>query len=340
MTTTSTPELEELTPNQATQMYLADKQSTSAEATVRSHRSRLGHFIDWCDENNIENLNTLSGRDLHRYKLWRQEDINKVTLKTQLDTLRVFIRFCESIDGVRPDLSQAVKSPKLDDGDNQREVIVEQEQAEQILQYLMKYEYCSIRHVYAVLLWKTGMRVGATRSIDVGDVHLDEMAIEVNHRSETETPIKNKEAGERYIAISEETTEVLRDWIENQRPSVTDDHGRTPLLATKYGRVHIETLRKYSYQLTRPCEIGHPCPHDRDPETCEATGFNDASKCPDSKSPHSWRRGHITHLLRKDTPKTVVSDRVNASPDVLEKHYNQMTEKEKMNQRRDYLSNI
>ncbi|MFB6078252.1 MAG: site-specific integrase [Halarchaeum sp.] len=139
MASTSTPELEELTPTEAVQMYLADKQSDSAEATVRSHRSRLGHFLDWCDENGIENLNELSGRDLHRYKLWRQEDINKVTLKTQLDTLRVFIRFCESIDGVRPDLSQAVKSPKLEDGDNQREVIVEQDQAEQILDYLLSF---------------------------------------------------------------------------------------------------------------------------------------------------------------------------------------------------------
>lgn len=321
-------------------MYLADKQTNSAEATVRSHKSRLGHFIDWCDENNIENLNTLSGRDLHLYKLWRQEDINKVTLKTQLDTLRVFIRFCEGIDGVRQDLSQAVKSPKLEDGDNQREVIVEQDQAEQILDYLNKYEYCTLRHVYAILLWKTGMRVGATYSLDVEDVHLDEMAIEVNHRANSGTPIKNKDAGERYIAISEKTTEVLRDWIDDRRPAVTDEYGRKPLLATKHGRAHIETLRKYSYQITRPCEIGHPCPHNRDPETCEATGFNDASKCPDSKSPHSWRRGHITYLLRQDAPKTVVSDRVNASPEVLEAHYNQMTEKEKMNQRRDYLSNI
>jgi integrase len=340
MASTSTPELEELTPNEAVQMYLADKQSDSAEATVRSHRSRLGHFLEWCEENSIENLNTLSGRDLHRYKLWRQEDINKVTLKTQLDTLRVFIRFCEGIDGVRQDLSQAVKSPKLEDGDNQREVIVEQDSAEQILDYLNKYEYCTLRHVYAILLWKTGMRVGATRAVDVGDVDLDEMAIEVNHRPDSETPIKNKDAGERYIAISEDTTEVLRDWIEDRRPDVTDDHARKPLLATKHGRVHIETLRKYSYQLTRPCEIGHPCPHDRDPSTCEAIGFNDASKCPDSKSPHSWRRGHITYLLRQDTPKTVVSDRVNASPEVLEAHYNQMTEKEKMSQRRDYLGDI
>lgn len=340
MTRTSTPELEELTPEQALQMYLQDKQSDAAKATVISHRSRLGHFVQWCEENDIENLNTLSGRDLHQYKLWRGEDINKVTLKAQLDTLRVFIRFCESINGVRQDLSQAVKSPKLEQGDNQREVIVEQEQAEEIIDYLRKYEYCSLRHVYALLLWRTGMRIGATRALDVGDVYLEDKAIEVHHRPDSDTPIKNKDRGERYIAISEDTAEILRDWIEDQRPEVTDDHGRRPLLATTHGRVNTQTLRKYSYQITRPCELGKPCPHNRDPETCEANSYSSASKCPDSKSPHTWRRGHITHLLRQDTPKAVVSDRVNASPDILDKHYNEMSEKEKMDQRRDYLENI
>ena len=54
MAFTSTSDLEELTPTEAVQMYLADKQSDSAEATVRSHKSRLGHFLDWCNENGIE----------------------------------------------------------------------------------------------------------------------------------------------------------------------------------------------------------------------------------------------------------------------------------------------
>ncbi|MDZ7730612.1 MAG: hypothetical protein U5K37_06370 [Natrialbaceae archaeon] len=39
-------------------------------------------------------------------------------------------------------------------------------------------------------------------------------------------------------------------------------------------------------------------------------------------------------------PETAVSDRANVSTKVIEKHYDQRTEKEKMEQRRQYLINI
>jgi hypothetical protein len=44
--------------------------------------------------------------------------------------------------------------------------------------------------------------------------------------------------------------------------------------------------------------------------------------------------------LRNEVPKQVVSDRVNSSPETLEKHYSQLTEQEKMEQRREYLDDI
>jgi hypothetical protein len=43
-------------------------------------------------------------------------------------------------------------------------------------------------------------------------------------------------------------------------------------------------------------------------------------------------------LLKEDVPKEVVSDRANVGRDVLDKHYNQMTAEEKMEQRREYLN--
>lgn len=76
--------LESLEPETALELSLQDKEPEQSEATQYSHKSRLGHFLRWCNEQNIDNRNDLSGRDLHRYKLWRRDDgdLNNVTLKT------------------------------------------------------------------------------------------------------------------------------------------------------------------------------------------------------------------------------------------------------------------
>jgi integrase len=131
---------------------------------------------------------------------------------------------------------------------------------------------------------------------------------------------------------------LLDDWLEDQRPNVTDDYGREPLVATTQGRANKTTLRTYVYQATRPCFRGADCPEERDPEECEAAiKDQQAFRCPANVSPHAIRRGSITHSLNSDLPDNVVSDRANVSPAVIEQHYDRRTEKKKMEQRRDYL---
>jgi len=106
--------MEPITPEAALELYLEDKQREAAEATVRSHRSRLGHFIDWCDEEGIDNMNDLTARRAHEYRVWRRSshdrDANSVTMKTAMDTFRVFIRWCESIDAVPNGLAEKILS--------------------------------------------------------------------------------------------------------------------------------------------------------------------------------------------------------------------------------------
>lgn len=86
------------------------------------------------------------------------------------------------------------------------------------------------------------MRVGAAHALDLDDYHPDEQYLEVHHRPETGTPIKNKEDGERLVALSEQICDLLNDWIDNKRPEVTDDNEREPLLASPQGRAHRTTL--------------------------------------------------------------------------------------------------
>ena len=185
------------------------------------------------------------------------------------------------------------------------------------------------------------MRLGGARALDIEDYSPTEQYVEVRHRPEAGTPIKNGEQGERIVALSGRLCNLLDDWLRDRRPDVTDEHGRRPLLATTQGRISRSAIRVYCYAYSRPCEYGEECPHNRDPRECIAVKHADqASKCPSSISPHAIRRGSITHHLSEDVPETAVGDRANVSKDVLEQHYDQRSEKEKMEQRRQYIDDI
>lgn len=337
-------ELEPIAPDEARQLYLDHRQREVSAATLRSHKSRLKHFVRWCnDEKSIDNLNDLTGRTLHEYRLWRRNfngGIKPVTEKTQMDTLRVFIRFLETIDGVRQDLSEKVQSPDLGSKENVRDVMLGREQAEAVLDYLTKYEYATRAHIVLSLEWNTMMRRGAVRATDVQDFNSEEQSLEIRHRPKTETPIKNKEDGERIVALQPEVCELLDDWIDSQRPNVTDEYGREPLVATPSGRIHATTVTSIVYNWSRPCAIGDPCPLNRDPDECKAAHYEYAHECPDSVSSHAVRRGSITHHLQSDVPREVVSARANVGADTLDKHYDRRSEKTKMEQRRKFLRNL
>lgn len=86
--------LEPIDSERALELYIAEL----SDATIYSHRSRLSHFVRRCDEQEIDNLNDLTGRTLHEYRLWRRNDgdLSKVSVKTQMDTLRVFSELMRS----------------------------------------------------------------------------------------------------------------------------------------------------------------------------------------------------------------------------------------------------
>lgn len=50
--------LEPIDPETAVELYLAEREAEATESTIRSHGSRLNHFVRWCDERDIDNLTT------------------------------------------------------------------------------------------------------------------------------------------------------------------------------------------------------------------------------------------------------------------------------------------
>lgn len=178
----------------------------------------------------------------------------------QMDTKRIFIRWLEAVDGVEQDLSEKMLSPSLTPDEDVRDVMLDSERATEIFSYLAKYQYASVEHVVISLAWHTMARRGSIRPLDVGDYHTTNQYLEVRHRPETGTPIKNKSNGEHLVALLDEMSDLLDDWLAMKRPSVTDDHDRDLLLATEQGRLAQSTVRTYVYKWTRPCAYGESCP--------------------------------------------------------------------------------
>lgn len=331
--------LEPLEPGEAMALYIESREDELAERSLELHEKHLQKFVNWCSENGIRNLNEVTARTIHEYKLYLKKQYASSTVSTHLTTVKMFIQFCESIDGVAGGTGEKIDLPPRDD--NARDEKLDPDDAEEILSYLRKFHYGSRSHALMELLWHSGLRTGTIRSLDVKDLDEERDRLRIRHRPETGTPLKNKEKAERYVALSPEVAEVLGDYISEHRHTVTDDYGRHPLFTTKNGRPVKNSIRRNIYAITRPCARGEACPHGENPETCVAAGrTNDACKCPSTLSGHPVRRGAITHFLRKDVPERVVSDRMNVSRQVLNKHYDRRTESEKAEQRRSFLDNL
>lgn len=333
-------DLKPLSPREGVEMFIEEKRDDVAEKTLQNYKYTLDTFLEFCAEHEIENLNALSGRDVHRYRTWRRrQDVKKVTLKGNLAKLRVFLGFAARMDAVEPGLREKVKLPELEREDEARDIKLAEDRADEILDYLERFHYASRDHVVMALLWHTGIRLGTLRAFDLEDYDPDGGCLYVRHRPKTGTPLKNGEKAERAIAIGPHYVQVISDYIQHNRAGVKDEYGREPLIASNQGRLSEGAVRTTVYQATQPCFIGG-CPHDREPVTCEATDYGNEAKCPSSRSPHGIRRGAITRTLREGTPEEVVSDRMNVSKDVLEKHYDQRTEVEKMEIRREFLEDV
>lgn len=332
-------ELQPIEPETAVELYLNHREAEVADKTLENITLHLTRFQEWCEQENVDNLNELTGRKLHEYRLWRQKDVARTTLSINLSSLRVFLQWCESIDGVPDGLHETVILPSRNRSEETRDEMLKADHAEQMLQWLRKYEYASRTHALLEVMWHTGVRKGTIRSFDVEDFHPRNKTLETNHRPDTDTPLKNRNRGERVIALGDHVIDVLKDYVDVHRREKTDDHGRKPLFTTRYGRIGGTAIKRAVYRVTRPCQW-ESCPHNRDPEDCEATVDADACKCPSSVSPHPVRRGSITHHLLNDVPDTAVSDRCDVSKDVLDHHYDQRTEHEKAETRRKYLDSI
>jgi len=365
------PELESTAPREAFQMWL-QANSEKAEETQQSYQYRVETLLRYLDREGIDDLAELTTRDIKEFEIDRRgdPDVGKQARSNQFGTIRQFLAFAEDMNAVRAEVVDALDVPALtkDDKVNTEKLVAER--AESILDDLDQFQYASREHVLFVLLWRTTARIGTIRSLDVDDVYLDgddlerirdELEAEFptsvveeilgdvelpflwpQHRPETGTPLKNGEGGERVINVAEWVGDVLASYLRVNRPDVEDDDGREPLLATRKGdgRLSKSAMRNWIYILTQPCEFGGPCPHDRDPEECEAREHGKGSKCPSARSPHKLRTGAITNHRDRGWPISELSDKANTSEELIAGVYDQPEQLVRASHRRSLLKKM
>lgn len=331
-------DLDPIDPETAVQMYIDSRRHELADATVQTHQYRLKQFTKWCETQEIDNLNNLSGRDLHRFRIKRREDDGLATasMKGELATLRMFLRFCATIDATERDLDEKILLPKTTEEDA-RDRMLNADRAREILDHLEKYRYATLEHALWETLWNTGIRIGGARGLNVTNYNSDEQYLTLEHNPSKDTPLKNGPNGERLVALSDRVCRVLDDWLDVNHPETTDPYNQVPLFATRNGRLSRTHGRTIVYQYTRPCIRTDECPHSRDLDECSGRSSAEAYDCPSSLSPHPIRRGSITYHLQQDTPKPVVEDRMDLNSEVLDRHYDERDPIEKLRQRRRYL---
>lgn len=336
-------QLEPITPAAALDYYLDARRYDIRDTTLRTHKARIKSFVDWLEDQGINNMNDVDLQVIHAYRVYKREDngddsrCNSVTMQGQVSTLRRFLDHLADIDAVSEELPERIRLPKVN-GEDSRDTLLDRGRANAILDYLREFQYASPEHVTLLLMWRTSARRGGIRAFDLEDFDKDDRALCFRHRPKTGTPLKNGKRGERDVSLTAPVSNVLEDYISSpNRHDITDKYGRSPLITTQYGRPSVGTYQNWIYGVTRPCIIGDPCPHDYDPNTCEFTQYDKASGCPSSVSPHAIRTGSITAFRDAGTPRQVVSDRGDVSEKILEKHYDKASNRQRMRRRKEYI---
>ncbi|WP_253738014.1 tyrosine-type recombinase/integrase [Halohasta salina] len=332
----------DLSPQEAVDRWLDRASLDRAAQTIAGYRGQLRHFVRWANSEGIDSVAQLDPWDIETFETHRRgNDLAAITLRNELGTLRQLLDYCARIGVVDDELPESIELPKVSADDQTDETILEPHRAKSLLDvYRNGDEDYPRGHAFLELAWYTGARMGGLRGLDLGDVDFQEGFVRFRHRPETGTPLKNAYDGERVVGISQPVVDALTDYVAEDRPDVTDDHGRQPLFATMHGRISLNVLRTSCYYATIPCRF-RSCPHGKDRDSCDWTTQADASKCPSSRSPHQIRSGSITWQLDRGLRADVVAERVNASVEIIEQHYDQASDLAAYERRREkHLSKL
>lgn len=331
---------EEITIDAARRQFLNAKRGNVKDSTHRAYKYPTRHFADYCAENDVEYIGEVNSYLMESWVQKREaENIKAITAQQTVKHVRVFIKWCENSGLIEPGVYSRTRVPNVEEKEQVSHDVLRAHRAKQVLDFLSTYEYATTNHTLFRLMWDTGCRISGAMSLDLEDIGRDRQGdptLEFVDRKQQGTPLKNSEKSERIIQISEGLNDLLEDYINRRRPDVTDEYGRNPLFTTGNGRIQRQRAYKNTVVFTRPCVYSGKCPVGKEIETCEFTKKERAMSCPESVSLHPIRRGSITDHINRGWDKEPLSERVDVSVSVLEKHYDARTKEDELQKRKQY----
>jgi integrase len=315
-----------------------DGRGNFSKKTYDRFRQTVNDFLQSQD---VTDLQEVTPRDINRWnQTLQRRDYARTTRDGKLHTLEVFFKWAEAewrapqdepisetIARKRNDLDVSGEEKSRSGDENHR---ISSERAESILGHLAKHDYASRQMVEFLLTYHVGCRKSALLSINCSDVKPHKGVIQIRNRpEETEVRLKRGNSGERDVNISPEVMSVVTDYIDEHRSDPKD--GSDALLTSWAGRIDDSTLYRDITGLTMCGE----CTDDSgDPLTKQ-----NASDCPESIGPHDLRRVAITRMRDEGVSWETISGRVNATVQMLKKHYDSPTYETAAERRKEEVLN-
>lgn len=293
--------------------------------TARTYRKSLDTFEEYAGDSGLDTLEDLKRWNVGQYTNWLlQSSLARATIYSKQKQARRWLKWLESQGYLDVGIHLAMEPLRLDDKEQTSSNIMRSETIREFLTfYRDSIKWRATRgHALLEVIAHTGCRRSGIRALDVDDYDPETRTLTFLDRSESGTRLKEGDAHQRKVILSEAPNEVLYEYVQRERYERHDDTGRRPLFAGTRGRPTKSTITNWLYKATLPCNI-RECPHSRQRHTCQWTAQTKASQCPSSKSPHPIRRGSITWQLNIGRSVTNVAARAATTPNVIRRYYDQ-----------------
>jgi site-specific recombinase XerD len=318
--------------------FLSRREQRSPE-TRSQYKRTIPKFIQFADTNDVEGPHQINTELVDRYvdelKASYETD---ATVYTHTKNIRTWFNWMNDRQLCDESVIKILSKDELGLSPAARDEALPEPVATEILNRLRNRQFGTDIHAALELFWNTGVRLGGGQSLDLDDFYPDKNELWLEHRPETETRLKNGDDrddtpgdGERVIQLSDEVVDALQQYIDTERPAVSDAYGRQPLFTTTRGRASKSTLRRWLYEATS-------CRWQSDDDTkpnCDGNCDPDSHICPQSYYPHAIRRGSIVNHLSGGLRPDLASQRFDVSVAVIKKHYDPRTKRERKQVRKE-----